>query len=101
MNYEIIKPYIEKKLVSEGVHPENPDVRIFNYTQHCQFEGAWDEVTKQCRGLILNVKTGEVIAKPFPKFFNYGEYTGKGWTLPKGKCTVTEKLDGSLGILYK
>jgi len=101
MKYEIIKPYIEKKLISEGVHPENPDVRIFNYTQHCQFEGVWDEVTKQCRGLILNVVTGEVIARPFPKFFNYGEYIRKGWAIPTGPKLVTEKLDGSLGILYK
>lgn len=101
MNYETIKPYIEKKLISEQPHPDYPNIRIFNYTQHCQFEGAWDEVTKQCRGLILNVETGEIIARPFPKFFNYGEYISKGWTIPNGIPKITEKLDGSLGILYQ
>jgi RNA ligase len=98
--YEEIKPYIEKKLVSEQSHPEDPNVRIFNYTQHCQFEQAWNDVTRQCRGLILNVATGEVLARPFPKFFNYSEHIDKGWPIPEEKPIITEKLDGSLGILY-
>lgn len=100
MTYEQIKPYIEKKLVTEQVHPENPDVRIFNYSQVCQFEQAWDDITRQCRGLIMNVVTGEVIARPFPKFFNYGEHVNKGWAIPVSKPDIYEKLDGSLGILY-
>jgi RNA ligase len=100
MQYELIKPYIEKKLVSENPHPEDPDVRIFNYTQACQFSQSWDDVTRQCRGLIMNVKTGEVLARPFPKFFNYGEHVSKGWAIPTTRPEVYEKLDGSLGILY-
>lgn len=101
MKYEDIKPYIEKKLVSEQVHPEDENVRIFNYTQECQFSQSWDDITRQCRGLILNVTTGEVIARPFPKFFNYGEHVSKGWAIPTSKPEVFEKLDGSLGILYE
>ncbi len=100
MKYETIKPYLEKKLISEQVHPDAPHLHIFNYTQHCQFEGIWDEVTTQCRGLILNMDTGEIVARPFPKFFNYGEYVSKGWIIPDGVPMITEKLDGSLGILY-
>lgn len=98
--YEEIKPYIEKELVTERVHPEDENVRIFNYTQTCQFEGIWDDVTRQCRGLIMDVSTGRVLAKPFPKFFNYSEHVQKGWPLPKGTPVITEKLDGSLGIFY-
>lgn len=98
--YNEIIPYIEKKLVSENAHPDDPDVRIFNYTPETQFSQAWDDVTRQCRGLILNVKTGEVLARPFPKFFNYSEHVGKGWPIPAGIPKVYEKLDGSLGILY-
>jgi RNA ligase len=101
VEYQTIVPYIEKGLISEQVHPENPSVRIFNYTQACQFTQAWDDVTLQCRGLIMHVDTGEIIARPFPKFFNYGEHVSKGWAIPSSKPVVTEKLDGSLGILYK
>lgn len=101
MTYELIKPYLEKKLVSEQVHPEDPDVRIFNYTQVCQFSQAWDDITKQCRGLILNIRTGEIIARPFPKFFNYQEHVAKNMPFPDNELPVVfEKLDGSLVILY-
>lgn len=98
--YQEILPYIERKLVSEQAHPDDPAVRIFNYTQTCQFAQAWDDTTRQCRGLIMNVETGEVLARPFPKFFNYGEHVSKGWAIPTTRPIVSEKLDGSLGILY-
>ncbi len=101
MKYDIIKPYIEKGLVSEQAHPEKPSLRIFNYTQECQFSRAWDEVTRQCRGLIMDIETGEIIARPFEKFFNYGEHVANGWEIPDETPIVTEKLDGSLGILYE
>jgi len=100
MNYEDIKPYIEKKLISEQKHPENEDVRIFNYTQLTQYSKAWDEVTRACRGLIMNVKTGEILARPFPKFFNHAEHVQNGWPIPDETPVIAEKLDGSLGILY-
>lgn len=100
MKYSDIQPYIEKKLISEQVHPEDPDVRIFNYTKQCQFDGLWDDVTKQCRGLIMNVRTGRIIARPFPKFFNYQEHIAKEWGIPQGPHEIMEKMDGSLGILY-
>ena len=100
ITYEQIKPYIEKKLISEQAHPEDNDVRIFNYTQHCQFERAWDDITTQCRGLIMNIKTGEILARPFRKFYNYGEHIDKGESIPEGMPQITEKLDGSLGIMY-
>lgn len=101
MKYETIKPYIEKKLVSEQAHPENENLRIFNYTQMCQFSQSWDEVTKACRGLILDISTDEVIARPFPKFFNYQEMIAKEMPIPSGEMIIQEKLDGSLGILYE
>ena len=100
MKYEDIKPYIEKGLVSEDVHPEDSNVHIFNYTQKCQFDKLWDEVTMQFRGLIMNIKTGEILARPFKKFYNYGEHVNNNWPIPKGMPQITEKLDGSLGIMY-
>lgn len=98
--YAEIQPYLEKGLISEQSHPENPAVRIFNYTQECQHSGAWDDVTRQCRGLILNVETGDVLANPFPKFFNWQEHLNNGWPFPSEAPIITDKYDGSLGILY-
>ena len=100
MTYDQIKPYIEQGLINEQKHPECEALRIFNYTQKCQFSKAWDDVTKHCRGLIMNVETGEIIARPFPKFFNYEEHIANGWPLPDEAPVVYTKFDGSLGILY-
>src|SRR3990167_2454663 len=98
--YEEIKPYIERKLVTEQRHPEDENIVVLNYSQKCQFDREWDEITRQCRGLIMNVKTGEILARPFPKFFNYAEHVQNNWPIPDDTPIITEKLDGSLGILY-
>lgn len=101
INYATIKPYIEKKLISEQSHPEDENVRIFNYTQKCQFDKEWDDITKQCRGLIMNIETGEILARPFPKFFNVSEHTDVfKLQVPDEEPHVYEKYDGSLGIMY-
>ena len=96
----MIQEYIDKGLINEQSHPHNPEIKIYNYTQLCQYSKSWDSVTTQCRGLIVNSETNEVLARPFPKFFNYQEHIAYKWSLPSGKPIVTEKLDGSLGILY-
>lgn len=71
---------------------------LFNYTQQCQYAGRWNWFEQQSRGLILNATTGEIVARPFPKFFNLGECTpALGATIDY----ITEKWDGSLGILYR
>lgn len=98
--YNTLKRYINEKLISEQVHPEDENVRIFNYTQKLQFSGEWDEVTRKCRGLILDIKSQKILARPFEKFFNYDEHVQNGWPIPAEVPVITEKFDGSLGILY-
>lgn len=97
--YAEIVPYLKKKLLSEQSHPANPALRIIGYTQVCQHEGAWDDVTRQCRGLVMNVDTGEVLVNPMPKAFNYQEHIQKGWPIPTEVPIITTKYDGSLGLL--
>lgn len=69
---------------------------IANYSPKTQYERAWDEVTRACRGLIYD-DTGSVVARPFPKFHNWDE---GGAEIPSGPMIVSPKMDGSLGILY-
>jgi RNA ligase len=57
----------------------------------------WDDITLNCRGLVLD-NEGNVIAKPFSKFFNYEEHTAD--EIPNELFDVYEKMDGSLGILF-
>src|SRR5437667_215953 len=92
-----------RKAIADGhvqtqTHPRLPLV-IYNYTKKAQYENVWTEVTCTCRGLIVDTTTGQVIARPFRKFFNYGQPGAPALGLHDPAVT-TDKADGSLGILY-
>jgi RNA ligase len=87
---------IELRYVRTRRHPDG-GLTVYNYTQLAQFQGMWNTVTRTCRGLIVDDE-GFVVARPFSKFFNLGEHP-EG-SLSTGPVQVTDKLDGSLGILY-
>lgn len=93
---------VEGGYVTRRIHPENENVVILNYTDLCVYERHWNDVTLQCRGLIIDESTGEVLARPFKKFFNYGEVNGLEQEIPQYEVPViTTKMDGSLGIMYR
>jgi len=98
MKYDlnIIADYVSKGLVIGQSHATLP-LAIFNYSRTCQYDRLWDDVTLNCRGLILDTN-GNVVAKPFPKFFNYEEHTAN--EIPNELFDVYEKMDGSLGICF-
>jgi len=93
---EILNKYLDEGLVVKNDHPTLP-LSIWNYSRICQYENKWDNITKKCRGLILD-NEGNVIAKGFDKFFNIEEHEPD--ELPTEPFEVFEKLDGSLGILF-
>jgi T4 RnlA family RNA ligase len=69
---------------------------IYNYSQKTQYEKYWNEITLACRGLVLD-DNGQIIARPFAKFFNSSEVESK---IPNKPFRVYEKMDGSLGIFF-
>ena len=81
-------------------HPTFPDVLvILNYTAKAQQNYHWNDVTEQCRGLIYNPMTLDVVALPFRKFYNYNE--AQAPTIAGDEeITAFDKMDGSLGIVY-
>ena len=88
---------VSNGFVNRTQHPDLP-YEIWNYSKKTQFDRHWNPITKVCRGLITNSLTGEIVARPFPKFFNAGEDDIPiPWAEP---IVVTEKVDGSLGIVY-
>lgn len=91
---------IEAGNVSSRAHPDDPDLRVLNYTHQAQWDRAWNDVTRQSRGLIVRGgEDPEVIARPWPKFFNVGEHDAEELDL-HAPVRVQDKFDGSLGILY-
>lgn len=89
---------VENREISRSRHPDYP-YSIYKYSQSTTYEKNWNDITLASRGLIVNDETGEILARPFPKFFNYSEHNTPEY-LMTGKVVVAEKLDGSLGILY-
>lgn len=75
---------------------------IFNTNFSLLRRQKWNFFERVSRGLILNKDTGEVVARPFDKLFEWDRMLNNS---PKhGFDTVEiikEKLDGSLGILYR
>ena len=100
-NLEVLSDYVSKGLIIGQSHPTLP-LSIYNYSRECQYEGLWDDITLNMRGTILDIE-GNVIAKPFPKFFNYEEHTAENSKLPpipNESFEVYDKMDGSLGIIF-
>jgi len=105
LDLDKLQEEVWKRYVSVRAHPLDPTLRIFNYTHEAAYAGEWTHEQKVCRGLIVRTNTRDrdalVVARPFPKFFNYGEHILNHETIPLDEpFTVTSKEDGSLGILY-
>jgi RNA ligase len=80
-------------------HEDDRDYLIANYTPKAAYEGAWNPVTRAARGLIFHSVSEQVLARPFAKFFNYGQDGAPpiGYTQ---EVMASNKYDGSLGIAY-
>lgn len=94
---------IEAGHITRRQHPNLP-LSIYTYTRAAQYSRAWTTATIRCRGLIVDDTTGDIVAWPFPKFFNVGEHAhGNDFAppLPEDEpFEVYDKVDGSLGIVF-
>ena len=84
-------------LVRVQRHPALP-LRIFNYTERAVYSRTWTVATLNCRGLIVDGED-RLVARPWRKFFNHSEHQDDALDL-LSPVEVTDKADGSLGILY-
>lgn len=97
MSLDLLGEMLDEGYVKIQRHPTY-NYTIYNYADKAQFDSMWNEVTTQCRGLIVD-DTGEVIARPFRKFFNYGQAEAPQFDL-NTPVLAHDKMDGSLGIIY-
>ena len=81
---------IKQGYIRTAKHPIFP-LTIYNYTPKAQYELKWTEMTRMCRGLVLDDDYNIVIKCP-PKFFNRGEPLAEPVDLATAR--ITEKLDG-------
>lgn len=94
-----LEEMVAQKYIRRQKHP-TLDLWIYNYAEKVQYEHMWNNETLQARGLIMDGEYN-IVSRPFPKFFNFSEtgYTNEELA-EEGDFTVTEKMDGSLGISY-
>jgi RNA ligase len=92
---ETLERYYNEGWLIKQTHPELP-LTIWNYSQTTQYAGKWDDVTLVTRGLVTNNETGEVVARPFKKFFNLEENRHTS----TNEFEVYNKMDGSLIIAF-
>lgn len=93
---EIAAGYITRRF-----HPEFPSLAIVNYSDRCQFDRHWTATTTTARGIIYDTDTLEVIARPIPKLFNYGDPLAPQLDPDAPIVGAYDKVDGSLGIQYR
>ncbi len=93
---EKVQEYIEAGYIRKKKHPTH-NLWIYSYTSKCQYDEFWNEITLNCRGLILD-SDYRIVAKPFEKFFNLEQVRKED--IPNSDYKIYEKMDGSLGILY-
>ena len=84
----ILKEYKDNGLLYCSEHPTLPLI-IWNYSQKVQYEGLWDDITLECRGLVTD-QVGNIVSRGFSKFFNIEENKH----VPTDTFEVFEKLDG-------
>lgn len=96
LNRHILMTLIEEGYLLHNRHPFLP-LTIYNYSRQTQFAKYWNAYTLMARGLVLD-DNFEVVAMPFPKFFNYEEHQPE--EIPTGMFEIYDKMDGSLGILF-
>lgn len=103
-NVDTLETLIRDGYISRKFHNKFP-LAILNYTPQAQYDAklVWGFEMNLCRGLIYNTETFEVVARPFSKFWNINDDRHPETletNLPNEAPQLTDKLDGSLGVLY-
>lgn len=99
---EALDEAVQANLVNERRHPSVPEYVVYDYSDVATYTRAWNEVTVACRGLIIDPEDDTIVARPFGKFFNDSELAPGFNDFPRvGPVVVTDKADGSMGILYR
>lgn len=105
LNVDTLGDLIKEGFISRKFHQIYKDLAILNYTPAAQYDShlQWGPEMNNCRGFIYNANNGVVIARPYKKFWNLNDERHPETleqNLPSGLPLVTDKLDGSMGIVF-
>jgi len=88
-------------LISQGIKVKHYDTGITLLDYHLTDSQKTNPIVQECRSLILDTNTFELVSRKFNRFFNHGEYPEyfNDFDWPNAICL--EKADGSLIGVYK
>lgn len=107
LNRDILETYVDSTIVCCEKHPF-ADLYIYGYYEDPTKSHIWDETSKHCRGIIID-NSGNVIERPFDKFWTFKQYISKDvimlndnqvLRIPDNNFRITEKVDGTMVTLY-
>lgn len=99
---ENLKNHCDRHLVRVHTSTKFPNLRLLHYMEEAVYSKSWTEFCKACRGVVVDLKSKELLAVPYFKFYNMTEAPGPSYAECQsfGPFTVSEKLDGSMIILF-
>ncbi len=122
MDLELLRRMIAEKAITVTEHSKDPSLKIMVYSKVTQLTGRWNAATRAARGLIVRSEQADlsdavVVARPWEKFFTLSHHES-GWHMGdeenetavgnalelidfQAPAYVADKVDGSLGILYR
>jgi len=100
----IIEQYIKEGWLIRKWHPTLP-LQILNYSRATEYSGKWDDITKNCRGLVLD-DNYKVVSPCMPKFFNFYQHQTEDQKIIEEKMkhgfyNIMAKYDGCLGSVFE
>lgn len=122
MDLDLVQRMRDEGYLDMREHEDDPALKVLCYSKIAQTHGMWNEVTKTARGLIIraeepDLSDGVIVERPWRKFFTLEQHNS-GWSLGdeenpesaadnlssldfNAPAEVTDKMDGSMGILYR
>lgn len=68
-----INMFRDHPLIKGKTFEEYPHITSYNFTKKAFYDKKWDDINVKARGLFVNSKTNEVVARSYEKFFNINE----------------------------
>lgn len=89
-------------MVVDGRRKGLENLVLLNYHPTASFRRAeeWKDIERVARGLVFEKGTGRLVARPFTKFHNYGEFKVDADIKASDVRSIDYKEDGSLGICF-
>lgn len=83
--------------IKKVIHPSRP-LMILNYDQIASPKT--HPVVRECRALVLRTDDFSLVARSFPRFFNWGEVVEEQKLFDWSNYLIQEKEDGSLILIF-